>query len=354
MWKHKPSNNGRNHNAADSHRQRGGRTPARPRPPRPGLIGIATGSSPRQRPPSSKAKPPAPQDPSFNRQTIDARFAFLVGIITTIIVILVVAGTVWFFTSRSEPSPSATPLPNGGAEPVAPVPNLKGFALGNLISDEEFFDSDAMTQKQVETFINTWNTGCRTGADGTACLSAYREDTPTWEADAYCPHKFSGEANDSAASIIWKAAKACNINPKVLLTTLQKEQGLITASGTKLTAERYAIAMGYGCPDGTNCDSKYYGFAKQVYGAAHQFQMYRIQPEKYTFKVRQVNDVPYNVNSECGSGPIYIENQATAGLYNYTPYQPSPATLAGHNDECSTWGNMNFYGFYQAWFGIQR
>lgn len=340
--------------------------PTQPAPP--GLIGIGQNSptrapssqnqgsrtrqpQARQRVPQPRPRQPHPIAGRTNRTELDQRSAFIVGIAATAILIGVLVALLWVFSGTNKPVPEATPLPNGGAEPVAPVPDLDGISIGNLISDAEFFDADAMTLEQVESFINTWNTGCRTGADGTVCLTEYREDTPTWQADGYCEGTFQGASGDSAANIIWKAAKACDINPKVILTTLQKEQGLITASGRKLTGERYSIAMGYACPDGAHCDPKYYGFAKQVYWAANQFQRYRLEPEEYSFKAEQVNDIPYHVNAECGSAPVYIENQATAGLYNYTPYQPSPSTLAGHNDGCSTWGNMNFYGFYRAWFG---
>ncbi|MDO5728471.1 MAG: hemagglutinin [Actinomycetaceae bacterium] len=234
--------------------------------------------------------------------------------------------------------------------PTAPPLALDGFSAGNLISDEEFFDPNTMSEADVSEFISTWNDGCQSGPDGTECLSVYREDTPTWPADRYCPSDFIGESEDSAASIITKVSHACEINPRVLITTLQKEQGLVTASGPRLLAKRYDIAMGYGCPDGTDCDPQYFGFARQMYFAARQFQKYRLQPELYDVKAQATNTVAYHVNPECGSSEVYVENQATAGLYNYTPYQPNDSALRGFVDECATWGNMNFYGLYHAWF----
>lgn len=272
----------------------------------------------------------------------------------TVLVVIIALAIIWFIPRKHPAAPVATPPPNGGAEPIAPAPKLDGFRIGNLISDDEFFDSTSMDETEIAEFISSWNAGCIAGEDGTPCLADYREDTPTWKRDNYCRRTFKGAEDDSAAAIIAKTARACGINPKVILTTLQKEQGLITASGKKLNEERYAIAMGYACPDGSHCDPKYYGFAKQVYHAANQFQRYRRDPELYGIKAGEVNDIAYHVDADCGSAPVYVENQATAGLYNYTPYQPTPGTLAGHNDECSTWGNMNFYGFYNAWFGPPR
>ncbi|MBC7404826.1 MAG: hypothetical protein H7252_03970 [Cytophaga sp.] len=49
-----------------------------------------------------------------------------------------------------------------------------------------------------------------------------------------------------------------------------------------------------------------------------------------------------------------MENQATAGLYNYTPYQPNTAALAnlyGTGDSCSAYGNRNFWRMFYDWFG---
>lgn len=232
--------------------------------------------------------------------------------------------------------------------PVVPKLDLEGFNPGNLISDEEFFDASAMDESQVRAFIRKWNAGCVAQSD-VPCLQDFYEDVPFHASSVYCPFEVEGGWLD-AAGIIAQVAWACQINPQVLLVTLQKEQGLLTASGVGLTASRYNTAMGYGCPDGVACDSQFFGFSNQVYGAAQQFQRYRLSPEKYRFRAGQLNDVPFNVASECGGAEVFIENQATAGLYNYTPYQPNGVALNGGRDKCSTWGNMNFYGFYRAWF----
>ena len=54
------------------------------------------------------------------------------------------------------------------------------------------------------------------------------------------------------------------------------------------------------------------------------------------------------------SSPVYIQNQATANLYYYTPYQPNAAALRagyGEGDGCSAYGNRNFYQYFTDWFG---
>ena len=51
---------------------------------------------------------------------------------------------------------------------------------------------------------------------------------------------------------------------------------------------------------------------------------------------------------------MYIQNQATANLYIYTPYQPNAAALNnlfGSGDGCSAYGNRNFWRLFSDWFG---
>ncbi|PKQ18352.1 MAG: hypothetical protein CVT68_03875, partial [Actinobacteria bacterium HGW-Actinobacteria-8] len=140
---------------------------------------------------------------------------------------------------------------------------------GNIISDQQFFDGEAMSVSQIQSFLNgkvpTCNTQWSSGpSDPIVCLKDYRQTTISRAADAYCPNTYVGASNETAATIIYKAARACNISPKVLLVTLQKEQGLVTH--TWPSAYRYDIAMGYGCPDtGTGCIDEYYGFQNQVW-----------------------------------------------------------------------------------------
>lgn len=232
--------------------------------------------------------------------------------------------------------------------PTAPALDYTSFDPGNIISDEEFYDPDTMTAAEIAEFIAEWNDGCQPGSDGTVCLADYTADTASIEADKYCTG-YEGQAGDSAASIIYKSANACGINPQVLITLMQKEQSLVTASGASLTEDRYLIAMGFGCPDTDNCDTTYYGFANQVYYAARQFQIYRQTPEEFDIVAGQENYIQYGPG--CSGSWVYVENQATASLYNYTPYQPDFMAYTGSEDTCSTPGNLNFYAFYEAWFG---
>lgn len=225
------------------------------------------------------------------------------------------------------------------------------FDAGSIISDANFFDGAAMNEQQIQLFLEQRVPGCA-GAGGENCLRDYRSSTFSRPAVAtnHCG-PYAGAPNERASTIIFKVAQACNISPKVLIVTLQKERGLITK--TSPTASDYQVAMGYGCPDTAPCATEYYGFYNQVYLAARQFRQYTYRPTSYKYRVGTVN-VQFHPNAACGSTPVVVRNQATANLYNYTPYQPNAASLAnldGSGDACSSYGNRNFWNYYYAWFG---
>ena len=116
--------------------------------------------------------------------------------------------------------------------------------------------------------------------------------------------------------------------------------------------------MGQGCPDTAACDTRYYGFFNQVYGAAWQMKRYANPPgtsQYFTwYAPGKTWNILYNPNHSCGSSPVHVQNQATANLYYYTPYQPNQAALNagyGTGDGCSSYGNRNFYNYFTDWFG---
>ena len=241
--------------------------------------------------------------------------------------------------------------------PLPPSPDLEtvadtsAFRPGNIISDAVFYDSGAMNASQVQAFLNQQGANCR-ATGGVPCLKDYTMATPTRAADAYCA-RYAGGSRETAAQIIAKVSVACGINPRVLLVTLQKEMGFIKSSGP--TAKMYTRAMGYGCPDnnGGLCDSTYNGLFNQLYMAARQFQRYSAGVAG-GYRSGIVNNIQWNPNAACGSTPVLIENQATANLYNYTPYRPNAAALAagyGTGDSCSAYGNRNFWLYFTDWFG---
>ncbi|WP_194409131.1 hypothetical protein [Microbacterium cremeum] len=236
---------------------------------------------------------------------------------------------------------------------VVKAADLSKFQPGNIISDAVFFNKSTMTEAQIQSFLQSKVPSCKAGY---ICLKDWYDTSRTTNADAMCG-AYSGGVRERASRIIYKVAQACGINPQVILATLQKEQGLVTHVWP--SDWRYTIAMGQGCPDTAACDTRYYGFFNQVFGAAWQLKRYANPPgtsQYFTwFAPGKTWNVRWHPNAACGSSPVYIQNQATANLYYYTPYQPNAAAIragyAASTDPCSSYGNRNFYNYFTDWFG---
>ncbi|MBD8103560.1 hypothetical protein PlfCFBP13513_13765 [Plantibacter flavus] len=235
------------------------------------------------------------------------------------------------------------------AAPSASAADGRDFQAGNIISDSLFYDGGTMNAGEVQNFLNAARPGCRAGY---TCLKDFAEATASRAAVAGRCAAYAGSGRESAASIIAKVGAACGISQKVLIVMLEKEQSLITDDWP--SARQYRSAMGYGCPDTADCDTNYYGFFNQVYAAALQFKNYQANPTRWNHVPGRINAVRYNPNAACGSSSVFIQNYATAGLYNYTPYQPNASALAnlyGSGDGCGAYGNRNFWRLYTDWFG---
>jgi len=247
------------------------------------------------------------------------------------------------------------------------------FNAANIIDDSVFFNRGSMSVGDIQAFLNAKVPVCDTNGTqpyaGTTraaygasrgypapytCLKDYSQAVPAKSADAYCSGGISS-GTKSAAQIIYDVSQACGVSPKVLIVLLQKEQSLITDDWP--WSIQYRSATGYGCPDTAECDSAYYGYFNQVYNAARQHQRYIVQADYFNFAAGRTSYVQYNPNAGCGGSNVGIQNHATAGLYNYTPYQPNYAALAnlyGTGDGCSAYGNRNFWRMFNDWFGSVR
>ena len=232
----------------------------------------------------------------------------------------------------------------------AATPNAQNFDPGRIIDDGVFYNPGTMGPADIQAFIDS-KENCAATAGNPGCLESYRSDTPYKPANANCS-EFAAGSNELASDIIFRAAQACGVNPQVILATLEKEQGLVTSINPN--AGKYRIAMGYGCPDTAACDTAYYGFGNQVISAARQFKRYVAPGNTFRYKAGQVNVIQWHPNANCGASEVYIVNNATAALYNYTPYRPNQAALnnlGGTGDTCSSYGNRNFWKFFTDWFG---
>lgn len=247
------------------------------------------------------------------------------------------------------------------------------WRAGNIIEDSVFFDDSAMTVNEIQDFLNALVPSCDTWGKkaysstqtraqfGTSqgvpppyiCVKNYYEN-PTTHATNFNSTASIPSGAQSAAQIIYDASRDYNINPKVLLVTIKKEAADNLIEDDWPWLRQYRSALGFGCPDTAACDSQYYGFYNQVRNAAKQFWLYARYPDSYRRKAGGTYAIQYHPYNNCSSPKVTMENQATAGLYNYTPYQPNAAALAnlyGTGDSCSSYGNRNFWRIWNDWFG---
>lgn len=294
-----------------------------------------------------------------------------------------------------------------GLSGVASAVSAADWQAGRIIDDVVFENSTSMSVQDIQNFLNgkIYNGSCdkygqRTlesgywapdyNGDGRVthgeyakyrgygdnfkftCLKDYYE-VPKTAPGADLPVNNYGQYNPdgspvvpagskSAAQLIYDTAQRYRISPKALLIKIATESAGPLTSDDWPFPKQYYYAMGAHCPDtpdGHVCDPDYAGFSIQVDEGASLIRDYLDNMTQSWWPYKK----PYQTNSilwqdvnvrDCGSGPVYIETKATAALYTYTPYQPNDAALRnmyGTGDECSTYGNRNFWRAWNDWFG---
>lgn len=251
------------------------------------------------------------------------------------------------------------------------------FQAGRIIDDSIFYNPNTMTAAEIDAFIDSHSPACdmwgtqivygnvtraeyvkQLRAQGNSkyhdppfvCVSEYYENPETHKTNfSTGGRKEAGML--SAGEIIYQAAHEYNINPQVLLVMLKKESYVW---GDDWPHDfQYNTVMGYACPDGAPCDSKYFGFYNQVMMAAWQLNYYREHIYSYNYRPYDTNNILYNPDRSCGTKSVYLENIATTSLYIYTPYVPNDGALANYpgTSWCGSYGNRNFYMYFREWFG---
>ena len=223
----------------------------------------------------------------------------------------------------------------------------ESFNPANIMSDGTFTNRNSMSVNQIQNFLDS---------KGSTCLAHFSSlSLNDVNGDGLGDEPYGKGVGEqvSAATLIWQAAQLYKINPQVILATLQKEQGLVTR--TDCPSWRYNTALGYGCPDSQPCDSAAYGFTRQIdYGVWH-FRGFFDDTYPVPPTVPGSKFISYHPDvNRCGGSVITIQNRATAALYSYTPHQPNAAALAaapGQLVDCGSYGNLNFWRYFTAWFG---
>src|SRR3989344_1081461 len=102
---------------------------------------------------------------------------------------------------------------------LPPVPAQAVFNPNHLASDSVFDSYSSMSAAQIDAFLNSFPNSC------ISTNRTFLAPDPT----GYSPSGgFTYGGNVSAGTVIYDAAWAYELNPKVLLVTLQKEQSLVT------------------------------------------------------------------------------------------------------------------------------
>jgi len=135
----------------------------------------------------------------------------------------------------------------------------------------------------------------------------------------------------SAAVIIWEAARYWNLNPKVILATLDKEQSLIGAAPHVKTVTHphgtydYHIPKAMGCGVYAGSKNTYPGFGNQVWNGARKLSTYEVagsEPGQLAGGWKpgtQIRVYSYPAKKKI---TIVPKNASTWSLYVYTPYYP--------------------------------
>lgn len=202
----------------------------------------------------------------------------------------------------------------------------------NIISEENWRDVSSMSQADIQAFLNAPLPG-----EGPSVLASYS-----------CPEFGThGGSIKSAAQIIFEACQRYDLNPKVILATLEKEQSLITQhlhykTATHSHGTDYHITYALGCGVFAGSTDKHPGFGDQVYESAKRFGTL---PGPYAWTpgaTKYVHSYP-DTAVQFPNGPaepgvhIWIKpvNAPTWALYVYTPYYPQ----------------RSFWNYYVKFFG---
>jgi len=191
--------------------------------------------------------------------------------------------------------------------PLYPTFAAPDFDPNFIISDSELLDFNSITQEEIQKFLE----------DKGGTLGNFVDPL----------------TKRRASEIIWQSAQTYGINPKVLITLIQKEQGLITDPAPKETQYRWATGFAL-CDDCDPFDPRiaiFGGFTNQVDRAAWRFRWYLEEFKNGTSGWLKQPGQIYNIDGY-NVTPL---NFATAALYNYTPHYH---------------GNYNFWRIWNNWF----
>lgn len=192
----------------------------------------------------------------------------------------------------------------------------------NLISDSAFVNIDSMSTADIQTFLTLRGGFLQSFSEGGRSAAQIIYDA----AHGY------GQASGTSSGITIDTGTG-TVSPRVLLVTLQKEQGLLTMVNRNDDSLRKS--MGYGCPDGEGCNAKYAGFTNQVEWAAWQLRFnYEAGFKNDSWRTQYYGSSGFTAKPGYPGQTVTIDstsvtfaNAASASLYRYTPHIQSFSRL---------------------------
>jgi len=266
---------------------------------------------------------------------------------------------------------------------LAPHASAANYGSVNIISDSVMNNTGSMSASQIQSFLNGFTGACLGGGFQTPNPLGYSGGG----------YQYGGNVN--AGTAIYTIANRYNLNPQVLISTLEKEQGLISRNGncdynnpasapdgaecgdSNGNGPNYcsfacqntpvggcvAVATGYACPG--YCRKSFNGFHKQISGAAWVLRFaearaygqltgysgYDSGDEYITYggpmtagyrqRVAGGPSVYYDGSyTDRDGNTMYIANGSTASMLNYTPFYARSYT-----------SDKLFISSFTRWFG---
>jgi hypothetical protein len=197
-----------------------------------------------------------------------------------------------------------------------PPANLSAFNPELIITDWQMTNVNSMNEIQIQDFLKSKE----------SFLADYKID------DKLISYWISKHTSDNG------------LNPQVLITNIQKEQGSITRKVAPAKQRTLDYMCGVGSYDKTGDDPKWKGADKQILGAT----LVNIKWYKKSLALK----FPYSYVTDIGEKrSLKIQNAATMSLYMYTPYVGDKTTVIYKNKYDAPFANLLFWKIYSKWFG---
>ena len=233
----------------------------------------------------------------------------------------------------------------------------------DLIDDAVFSNSGSMSAAQIDTFLNSFPDSCISqNPNGNGNPGFTTPDPTGWSASEPNNHGYTFGGNVTAGQAIYDAARIYNVNPQVILATMQKEQSIVTgdSGGCHYTNQSpgnacdYSvyntvggcvfIGMSYACPG--SCDYSYNGFSLQLIAATWLLRFAQERSLGVTSGYAGYDAGDSNIgyygpkvgvpDTLSGGNTVTPQTGGTASLYYFTPSEN---------------GGSEFDNVFTSWFG---